>query len=107
MENGYLTEKIMNVYLGGAIPIYWGSPIVKEIFNPESFIYINDYPDFDSCAKDVFAISNDPVRLKAMQEAPIFLENSQFEKYYDVPAPIWLVEIANKIKQNIKKIKSL
>jgi len=107
MENGYLTEKIMNVYLGGAIPIYWGSPVVKEIFNPDSFIYINDYPDFDSCAKDIVAISKNPERLKAMQEAPIFLENSQFEHYYDVPAPEWLLEIANKIKQNIEKIKIL
>jgi len=107
MENGYLTEKIMNVYLGGAIPLYWGSPIVKEIFNPDSFIYINDYPDFESCAKDVVSIGNDPLRLKEMQEAPIFLENSKFEHYYDVPAPEWLIEIANKIKQNIEKIKSL
>lgn len=105
MENGYLTEKIMNVYIGGAIPLYWGSPIVKEIFNPNSFIYINDYPDFDSCAKDVVAIGNNPVRLKAMQEAPIFLEDSHFQQYYDVPAPNWLVKIAEKIKQNIEKIK--
>ena len=105
MEKGYLTEKIMNVYIGGAIPIYWGSPTVKEIFNPNSFIYINDYPDFESCAKDVVAIGNDPVRLKSMQEAPIFLENSHFQQYYNVPAPTWLVAIADRIKQNIEKIK--
>ena len=106
MEDGYLTEKIMNVYLGGAIPLYWGSPVVKEIFNPDSFIYINDYPDFESCAREVVSIGNDPERLKAMQDAPIFLENSKFEHYYDILAPKWLVEIANKIKQNIKKIKN-
>jgi hypothetical protein len=107
MENGYLTEKIMNVYLGGAVPLYWGSPIVKDIFNPKSFIYINDYPDFDSCAKDVVAIGNDPVRLREMQKAPIFLNNSKFQHYYDVPAPKWLVEIADRIKQNMGKIKTI
>jgi hypothetical protein len=104
LEDGYLTEKIMNVYLGGAIPLYWGSPIVKEIFNPDSFIYINDYPDFETCAKDVIAISKDPNRLKAMQTADIFLQNSKFQYYYDLPPPLWVKEIADKIRYNISNI---
>lgn len=104
LEDGYLTEKIMNVYLGGAIPLYWGSSIVKEIFNPDSFIYINDYPDFETCAKDVVAISKDSDRLNEMLNASIFLQNSKFEKYYDVPPPIWLKEIAGKIKYNLVNI---
>ena len=104
-ENGYLTEKIMNVYLGGAIPLYWGSPVVKDIFNPDSFVYLNDFQSLQEAAKYVYELSKDSERLKAMQNAPIFLENSQFEHYYDVPAPQWVVDIANKIKQNMEKIK--
>ena len=38
---GYVTEKIVNAFLAGSIPIYWGSRAVLEIFNPESFIYAN------------------------------------------------------------------
>jgi hypothetical protein len=105
MEKGYLTEKIMNVYIGGAIPLYWGSPTVKEIFNPESFIYLNDFPTLKDAAQYVYNLSKDEGKLKKMRESPIFLNNSKFEQYYNVPPPQWVVDIADKIQQNIKKIK--
>jgi len=103
-EDGYITEKIMNVYIGGAIPIYWGTSKIKEIFNQDSFIYVNDYSSFDECANDIIAIGKDPIRLKRMQNAPIFVENSKYSTYYDIPAKEWVLEIANKIKNNIDKV---
>ena len=106
-EKGYISEKIMNVYLGGAIPLYWGTSVVKEIFNPESFVYLNDFPDLKAAAKYVYELSKDESRLKAMREAPIFVKDSPYEQYYNVPPPQWVVDIANKIKQNMEKIKLL
>ena len=105
-EEGYITEKIMNVFIGGAIPIYWGTSKVKEIFNPDAFIYVNEYPSFEDAAKDIVAISKDLYRLKNMLEAPIFLENCEpdYSSYYDIPAPLWVRNIADKIKRNIQKI---
>ena len=38
---GYITEKIINPMLAGAIPIYWGAPDVVQHFNEKSFININ------------------------------------------------------------------
>jgi hypothetical protein len=43
---GYLTEKIMNVYLAGAVPVYGGdvqTHAVYNIFNRESMLNIVDY----------------------------------------------------------------
>jgi len=40
-QEAYVTEKILMAFLGGCIPIYWGSKMVKDIFNPEAFIYYN------------------------------------------------------------------
>lgn len=37
----YVTEKIVNAFLAGAIPIYWGSPFVLKMFNPRAFIFVN------------------------------------------------------------------
>jgi hypothetical protein len=105
LEHGYITEKIMNVYLGGAIPLYWGTPVIKEIFHPDSFVYLNDFPSLKDAAKYVYDLSKDEARLKVMREAPIFLENSLFQTYWDLPAPQWVISIANTIKQNIQKIK--
>jgi GR25 family glycosyltransferase involved in LPS biosynthesis len=102
-EDGYITEKIMNVYRGGAIPIYWGTSKVKHIFNPESFIYVNDYPSFEDCAKDIIAISKNKERLEKMQNAPIFNTNSviDYSKYFDTSSPQWVIDIANSIKTKI------
>ena len=102
-EDGYITEKIMNVYRGGAIPIYWGTAKVKDIFNPESFVYVNDYPTFEDCAKDIIAISKNKKRLEKMQNAPIFNINSiiDYSKYFDTPSPQWVIDIADKIKEKL------
>jgi hypothetical protein len=40
----YITEKILNAFLAGCIPIYYGTPGVFDIFNKKAFIWydIND-----------------------------------------------------------------
>ena len=45
---GYVTEKICDAYKSGCIPIYWGTPIVIQDFNPSTFINANDFADFDA-----------------------------------------------------------
>jgi hypothetical protein len=44
---GYTTEKIVEAFLAGAVPIYWGSPRVIEEFNDKAFVnahaFVNDY----------------------------------------------------------------
>jgi len=45
MENtnqaGYVTEKIVHAFIGGAIPIYWGTWDVFNLFNRDAFIYFD------------------------------------------------------------------
>jgi alpha(1,3/1,4) fucosyltransferase len=45
MENtnqaGYVTEKILDAFIGGAVPIYWGASDVFDIFNRDAFIYFD------------------------------------------------------------------
>lgn len=45
MENmkvdGYISEKILNAFLGGCIPIYYGAEDIFQIFNQNAFIYYN------------------------------------------------------------------
>ena len=105
-EEGYITEKIMNVYRGGAIPIYWGTRDVKSIFHPDSFVYVNDYPSFEDAAKDIVAIAHSPERYETMRNAPIFLENTSpdYSKYYDTPSPQWVLDIAKKIQTRLNRI---
>lgn len=41
----YITEKIVNPLLANIIPLYWGSDHIKEIFNVNSFLYLEDGSD--------------------------------------------------------------
>ena len=80
MENhdrpGYLTEKIANVFEAGTIPIYWGdADLARQFFNPDSFIDIKKYKNFDAAADAVLEIANDPQRLASLLNAPLFKDN--------------------------------
>lgn len=41
-KNNYITEKIVNAYAYGTVPIYWGSDNVERWFNKDSFINCNN-----------------------------------------------------------------
>jgi hypothetical protein len=36
---GHVTEKLITVKLGGAVPIYWGDDEVGAYFNPKSYVH--------------------------------------------------------------------
>ena len=38
---GYTTEKLLQGFSAGTIPIYWGDPAVENCFNPKAFINIS------------------------------------------------------------------
>ena len=58
-KNGYITEKIINAYYSGAIPIYWGSQDINELFNKDSFINVDDFKSFDDCINYVLNLSDE------------------------------------------------
>lgn len=43
-QTNYLTEKIINAYYNGTIPIYWGSPTINKYINMDAILYLK--PDF-------------------------------------------------------------
>ena len=80
MENkqypGYITEKILNVFKGGAIPIYWGdSKTVEKVFNPKAYIDVSKFNSFEDAADYIVKLNNDPVALKKIQQEPMFKNN--------------------------------
>ena len=86
--DGYVTEKIMNAFHSGAIPIYWGTSYVKKLFNEKAFIYVNDFSSLQECVDFVVNMSDED-REKMMNE-PIYhptnevihLMDDEFNKKY-------------------------
>jgi hypothetical protein len=42
IENDYFTEKIIDCFLAGTIPIYWGTRNIKKYFNEDGIIFLPD-----------------------------------------------------------------
>lgn len=89
MESGYITEKILNAYLGGSIPIYYGGgSFTKNIFHSDSFINVSDYPSFESCVDHIVDLyTNQRHVLDKMQKAPIFKSADIENDFYSIFHP--------------------
>lgn len=74
MENkrvdGYVTEKILNAFYSGAVPVYWGSDNINDFFNKKAFINVSDYETFEQCV-DYVVNMDDETRLQMVNE-PIY-----------------------------------
>ena len=69
---GYTTEKIVDAFAAGAVPIYFGDPDAVKDFNPKAFIHCADYKDFDAVLEKVKELDQDDEKYLAMlNEAPV------------------------------------
>ncbi len=76
---GYVTEKITNAMIAGAIPIYWGAPDVARDFNPKSFINCHDYRDFGEAIEKVIEIDGDDALYKSYLSEPWLHHNRDLD----------------------------
>ena len=57
--DGYITEKLMDCFLAGTVPIYWGSSRDLAPFPKSAVICAHDYPDFDSLVARIREVDED------------------------------------------------
>lgn len=77
----YSTEKIVNPYLGRTIPIYWGSHNIKNIFNPDSMLFLEDESEesVKKLLEKIIELDNDDQKYLEYINRPIFTaDNIQF-----------------------------
>ena len=67
---GYVTEKLLEAQLTGAIPIYWGSDI-EGYFNENAFVNFSNFRTFEALANYIEILSNDGDRISEMLTQPI------------------------------------
>ena len=74
---GYITEKLMNACLGGAIPIYYGEldDIDRRIFNADRIVVV-DPSNLISLYKTVKELVNDPVKLVDFYRQDVFMPDA-------------------------------
>ena len=80
MENsngdGYISEKIINSFMSGTIPIYYGDYMIDEFINPKSYILIKGEKDIKKKIEYIKKIdNNDEMYRKILKEDVIIEEN--------------------------------
>ena len=79
MENskgdGYSTEKIIESFLAGTIPIYYGDYMVDEFLNPKAYILVKGEKDIESKIEYIKNIDNDKELYQSILKEKIFNEN--------------------------------
>ena len=88
MENsrgdGYISEKIVDSFRAGTIPIYYGDYLVDEFINPKTYILIRWDKDIDAKIEYIKKIDNDDkLYMEIMKEKPIL--DDKFVEKIDAP----------------------
>ena len=76
MENtshpGYTTEKLVQAFAAGGVPIYWGDPRISEMFRPETFIDMTDCKTPEEAVQKIADADRNPDQyLSYFSESPI------------------------------------
>ena len=79
-HNGYITEKIMQAFAAGTIPIYWGAADITRDYNERAFINVTDFPSLEELVAYIKRVDeDDELYLKYLSESA-FSEKIQPEK---------------------------
>ena len=74
-HNGYVTEKIMQSFAAGCVPIYWGDPSINNMFNKKAFININDYKNVNDAIEYIKYLDQNKLEYeKILKEKPLLEE---------------------------------
>jgi hypothetical protein len=80
MENskadGYNSEKILDSFLAGTIPIYYGDYMIDEYINPKSYILIKGEKDIQEKIEYIKKIDNDINLYRSILKENVLLEEN-------------------------------
>lgn len=77
---GYTTEKLVEAFAAGGVPIYWGDPDVGRYFNEKAFINIMSYPSLEMAVNEIRRADEDIELYKSYLSEPAMMAADHFEK---------------------------
>lgn len=85
---GYSTEKLMQSFAAGGIPIYWGDPLIEKVFNSKAFINVMNFSNIDEAIQYIKAVNENDTLYNAILHEKALNEGytleviwAQFEKF--------------------------
>lgn len=83
MDN-WFTEKLLDCFLTGTIPIYYGTPNVGKWFNTEGIIFLEDGFDIEELNEEMYLSKKDAIEDNFNRALKMeIVEDYIWEKYFD------------------------
>ena len=76
-----VTEKIDMAFAAKTVPIYWGNPRAKEIYNEGAFIDCNSFESFEDVVQEVLRIDRDDEIYLQYLKTPAYKKSISSEEY--------------------------
>ena len=82
-SNQYFSEKLLDCFLTGTIPIYYGTPSVDKWFNMDGMIMLEDGFDIEGLTEDMYHSKMDAVKDNFERALKMeIVEDYMWENYY-------------------------
>jgi hypothetical protein len=75
---GYVTEKVLEAWLGWTIPLYWGND-VSGILNPKAIINLANFSTMKDFVNYVSKLYRDKDQMVNMINQPLFIKEFKYE----------------------------
>ena len=108
MENsktqGYISEKLVDCFEAGTIPIYFGDDTILELLNNKSYIHVKNEEEFDEKIELIKKIDNNDTLYQEVIREKIVIDDTRYarelQKYKD-----FIYHIIEQDKEKAKRFK--
>ena len=101
---GYISEKLVDSFKAGTIPIYYGDDTVLELLNNKSYIHVKDEDDFKEKIELIKKIDNNDTLYNEIIREKIVIDDTRYDrevqKYKD-----FIYHIIDQDKEKAKRFK--
>ena len=80
---GYYTEKALQAWVGGCVPLYWSDPWYVRDFNAKALINRIDFPSMEAFVDRVAEVNASPALWEQIHAEPLLLERPRLEGVID------------------------
>jgi hypothetical protein len=100
-KNTYSTEKIVNPYVAGSIPIYWGSSHIHNVFNKNSMLYLEDesIESYQKIINEIIELDNSDEKYLEFINRPAITDLSYFNNNYTIDVLSQKIDKVLRMKQ--------
>ena len=99
-HKGYCTEKIVEAFAAGTIPIYWGDTSVEKHFNPKAFINCNSFETIEDVIDYIKQIDTDEEAYMNMLNQPAVLDVERQFTALNKEFEMWLAHVVKQKKKD-------